>query len=148
VGVFQSVRERHRRSRHVQRNAPPAADRLAYARDRVASYGEMMAAQTEAARKAAAAMAGLTDPSVVRRAVTITGMRQIAMVNFDLLFEFELTVLPDDRPGYPAMTQQLVSQEEVRRLVPGRTVEATVDLSNSGSIWLDLGSLGSLGSLK
>ncbi len=145
MGVFQSVRERHRHSRHVKRNTPPAAaaaaDRLADARDRVAAYGELMAAQTEAARKAAAAMAGLTDPSVVRRTVTITGMRQIAMVNFDLLFEFELTVLPDGRPGYPATTQQLVSQEEVRRLGPGLTVEATVDLSNSASIWLDLGSL-------
>ena len=141
MGVFQSVRERQRQSRQVRRNSPPGADRLVYAGERIASYSELVAAQTEAARKAAAVMAGLADPSVVRRTVTITGMRQIAMVNFDLLFEFELTVLPDGRPGYPATTQQLVSQEDVRRLMPGLIVEATIDLSNSASIWLDLGRL-------
>jgi len=32
--------------------------------------------------------------------VTIVGLRQIAMVNFDLLMEFELTALPDGLPPY------------------------------------------------
>jgi hypothetical protein len=50
-------------------------------------------------------------------------------------------VLPDGLPPYPATTQQLVSQEDVRRLVPGLTLEARVDLGNSGAIWLDLGAL-------
>jgi hypothetical protein len=93
----------------------------------------------EAANRVAA---GVDDPSVVRGIVMITGMRQIAMINFDLLFEFELTVvLPDGMPAYPATTQQLVSQAHVRRLIPGLTLEATIDLSNSAAIWLDLGSL-------
>ncbi len=78
---------------------------------------------------------------VVRRTVTIAAMRQIAMINFELLFEFELTVLPDGMPPYPATTQQLVSQQDVRRLVPGVILEATVEASNPAAIQLDLGSL-------
>ena len=111
----------------------------ACAGERMATLNEMLAARTEAANRAAA---GRADGSVLRRTVMIAGMRQIAMVNFDLLFEFDLTVLPDGTPAYPATTQQLVGQREVRRLVPGLTLEATIDLANSAAIWLDLGSLG------
>jgi len=132
--VFQNVRELHR----IPRSSPPVADRRACATERMATLNEMLAAQTGAANRAAA---GLANGSVIRRTVMIAGMRQIAMVNFDLLFEFDLTVLPDGMPAYPATTQQLVGQQDVRRLVPGLTVEATIDLANSAAIWLDLGSL-------
>ncbi len=138
MGVFGSVRDRRRQARPTQRNSPAVGRRMDYARERIADLNQMMAAQTQAVNRAAA---GVDDPSVVRRIVTITGMRQIAMINFDLLFEFELTVLPDGLPAYPATTQQLVSQADVRRLIPGLTLEATIDLSNSAAIWLDLGSL-------
>ena len=134
MAVFENVRERHR----IPRSSPPVADRPAYATERMATLNEMLAARTEAANRAAA---GLANGWVLRRTVMITGMRQIAMVNFDLLFEFDLTVLPDGMPAYPATTQQLVGQQDVRRLVPGLTVEATIDLANSAAIWLDLGSL-------
>lgn len=135
MAVRQSVRKRHR----VQPSSPSVADRLACAGERMATLNEMLAARTEAANRAAG---GLADGSVLRRTVMIAGMRQIAMVNFDLLFEFDLTVLPDGTPAYPATTQQLVSQRGVRRLVPGLTLEATIDLANSAAVWLDLGSLG------
>ncbi len=72
--------------------------------------------------------------------VTITGMRQIGMMNFDLLVEFDLTVLPDGMPPYPATTQQRVSQTQVGRLQPGQTLQASVDPANPAAIWLDLGS--------
>jgi hypothetical protein len=90
-----------------------------------------MAAQTQAAN---AAMTG----SSVRRTVTINGMRQIGMVNFDLLVEFDLTVLPDAMPPYPATTQQRVSQMQIGQLRPGQTLQASVDPSNPAAIWLDL----------
>jgi hypothetical protein len=77
----------------------------------------------------------------VRRTVTITGMRQIGMVNFDLLVEFDLTVLPDDMPAYPATTQQTVSQMQIGQLRPGTTLAASVDAANPAAIWLDLTSL-------
>ncbi|HEV2375261.1 MAG TPA: hypothetical protein VGS19_24260 [Streptosporangiaceae bacterium] len=79
------------------------------------------------------------DAAGVRRTVTVTGMRQIGMVNFDLLVEFELTVLPDGMPPYPATTQQRVSQVQVNQLRPGLTLQASVDPSNPAAIWLDLG---------
>jgi hypothetical protein len=50
--------------------------------------------------------------------VTIVGLRPIVMVNFDLLMEFELTVLPDGMPPYPATTQQLVSPGQAGQLRP------------------------------
>jgi len=59
----------------------------------------MLSARTRAAYAAAAAYAGAGGPGV-RRTVTIVGLRQIAMVNFDLLMEFELTALPDGLPPY------------------------------------------------
>jgi len=134
MAVFQNVRELPR----IPRSSALVADRLAYTRERMATLNEMLGARTEAANRAAA---GLANGSLLRRTVMITGMRQIAMVNFDLLFEFDLTVLPDGMPAYPATTQQLVGQQDIRRLVPGLTLEATVDLANSAAIWLDLGSL-------
>jgi hypothetical protein len=134
MAVFQNVRELPR----IPRSSALVADRLAYTRERMATLNEMLGARTEAANRAAA---GLANGSLLRRTVMITGMRQIAMVNFDLLFEFDLTVLPEGMPAYPATTQQLVGQQDIRRLVPGLTLEATVDLANSAAIWLDLGSL-------
>ena len=142
MGVFKSVRDLHKQAKEIERNLPPVADRLASAQARMANFNQMMAAQTQAANAAVAAAAGLADGSAVHRTVTITGMRQIGMLNFDLLVEFDLTVLPDCMPPYPATTQQRVSQMEVGQLRPGLTLQASVDPSNPAAIWLDLASLG------
>ena len=140
MGVFKSMRDLQKQAKEIERNSPPVADRMAAAQARMASVNQMMAAQTQAANAAVAAAAGLADGSAVRRTVTITGMRQIGMVNFDLLVEFDLTVLPDDMPPYPATTQQRVSQMQAGRLQPGQTLQASVDPANPAAIWLDLGS--------
>jgi hypothetical protein len=68
-------------------------------------------------------------------------MRQIGMMNFDLLVEFDLAVLPDGLPPYPATTQQCVSQMQIGKLQPGLTLQASVDPSNPAAIWLDLESV-------
>jgi hypothetical protein len=68
-------------------------------------------------------------------------MRQIGMMNFDLLVEFDLTVLPDGLPPYPATTQQCVSQMQIGMLQPGLTLQASVDPANPAAIWLDLESV-------
>jgi hypothetical protein len=68
-------------------------------------------------------------------------MRQIGMMNFDLLVEFDLTVLQGGMPPYPATTQQRVSQMQAGRLRPGQTLQASVDPSNPAAIWLDLENL-------
>ena len=142
MGVFKSMRDLQKQAKEIERNSPPVADRLAAAQARMANMNQMLAAQTQAANAAVAAASGMADGSAVRRTVTITGMRQIGMVNFDLLVEFDLTVLADGMPPYPATTQQRVSQMQIGLLRPGQTLQAAVDPSNPAAIWLDLGSLG------
>jgi hypothetical protein len=138
MGVFKSMRDLQKQAKQIEATMPPVADRMAAAQARMAGLNQMMAAQTQAANAAAAAAAGTAGASAVRRTVTITGMRQIGMMNFDLLVEFDLTVLPDGLPPYPATTQQRVSQMQIGRLAPGLTLEASVDPANPAAIWLDL----------
>ena len=138
MGVFKSMRDLTQQAREIERSMPPAGDRMAAAPARMARANQMMAAQTQAANAAVAAVAGTAGASAVRRTVTITGMRQIGMLNFDLLVEFDLTVLPDGLPPYPATTQQCVSQMQIGKLRPGLTLQASVDPANPAAIWLDL----------
>jgi hypothetical protein len=140
MGVFKSMRDLQKQAKQIEATMPPVADRMAAAQARMANLNEMMAAQTQAANAAVAAVAG-TAGAAARRTVTITGMRQIGMMNFDLLVEFDLTVLPDGLPPYPATTQQRVSQMQIGRLAPGLTLEASVDPANPAAIWLDLESV-------
>src|SRR5215471_16177909 len=116
MGVFKSVRDLQKQAKEIERSMPPVADRMAAAQARMANLNQMLAAQTQAANAAAAVAAGVADGSAVRRTVTINGMRQIGMMNFDLLIEFDLTVLPDGLPPYPATTQQCVSQMQIGKL--------------------------------
>lgn len=108
--------------------------------ERLASLSEMLSAQTRAAYAAAAAYAGTSGPGRpgVHRTATIVGMRQIALVNFDLLMEFELTVRPDGMSPYPATAQQLISPRQARQLRPGLTLNAAADPSNPAAVWLQL----------
>lgn len=138
MGVFKSMRDLQKQAREIEASMPPVADRMAAAQARMASVNQMMAAQTQAANAAVAAAAGTAGAAATRRTVTITGMRQIGMMNFDLLVEFDLTVLPDGLPPYPATTQQRVSQMQIGKLQPGTTLQASVDPSNPAAIWLDL----------
>jgi len=140
MGVFKSMRDLQKQAKQIEATMPPVADRMAAAQARMAAANQMMAAQTQAANAAVAAAAG-TAGATARRTVTITGMRQIGMMNFDLLVEFDLTVLPDGLPPYPATTQQCVSQMQIGKLQPGLTLQALVDPSNPAAIWLDLESV-------
>jgi hypothetical protein len=153
MGVFKSMRDLQKQAKQIEATMPPVADRMAAAQARMAAANQMMAAQTQAASAAVAAAAGTAGPvgagaergggtsRAARRTVTITGMRQIGMMNFDLLVEFDLTVLPDGLPPYPATTQQCVSQMQIGKLQPGLTLQASVDPSNPAAIWLDLESV-------
>jgi len=137
VSVFKSMRDLQKQAKEIQRNSPPAGERMAAMQERLAGINQMMAAQTQAATMAARAAAG-DDPYAQRVPVMITGMRQIGTMNFDLIVEFELTVTPEGMPPYPATIEQMVSQFQVSQLAVGRTVTATIDPSNPAAIWLDL----------
>ena len=141
MGVFKSMRDLQKQAKQIEATMPPVADRMAAAQARMAAANQMMAAQTQAANAAVAAAAGTAGATAARRTVTITGMRQIGMMNFDLLVEFDLTVLPDGLPPYPATTQQCVSQMQIGKLQPGLTLQASVDPANPAAIWLDLESI-------
>jgi hypothetical protein len=119
MGVFKSMRDLQKQSREIERNSPRPGERMAAAQARMAGLNQMLSAQAQAADAAVSAAAGMADGSALRRSVTITGMRQIGMMNFDLLVEFDLTVLPDDRAPYAATTQQRVSQMQIGQLRPG-----------------------------
>ena len=144
----QSIRGMPKQAKEIERTMPPTAARMAAAQAlmaaaqaRMADLNQTMANQAQAANAAAPAEAGTAGPAAVRRTVAITGIRQIGMLNFDLLVEFDLAVLPYRLRPYPATTQQRVSQMQIGKLQPGLTLEAWVDPSNPAAVWLDLQSL-------
>ena len=138
MGMFKDMRNLQKQAKEIEKTMPTVADRMAAAQERMARANQMMAAQTQAANAAAAAAAGLADGTAAYRTVMISNMRQVGMINFDLLVEFELTVMADGMPPYPATTQQPVSQMQIGRLRPGMTLQGAVDPSNPTAVWLDL----------
>jgi len=141
MGFIKGMRDLQKQAKDLEASMPPVADRMAQAQQRMANMNQMLAAQTQAANMAAAAASGMADGSSVRRKVTINGMRQVGMINFDLLVQFDLTVFPDGMPPYPASTQQAVSQMQIGQLRQGTTLEAAVSRENPEMIWLDLTSI-------
>jgi hypothetical protein len=142
MGMFKNMRDLNKQAREIEATMPPVGDRMRNMQEKMANMNQMMAAQTQAANMAAAAAAGLADGSSVRRNVVITGMQQIGQVNFDLLIQFDLTVMPDGMPPYPATMSQTVSQMMIGRVQPGTKLQAAVDRSNPQSIWLDFNTIG------
>jgi hypothetical protein len=141
MGVFKNMRDLQKQAKEIEKTMPPVGERMAAAQERMARANQMMAAQTQAANAAAAVAAGLADGTAVRRNVMISNMRQVGMINFDLLIEFELTVMADGLPPYPATVQQPVSQMDIGRIRPGMTLQGAVDPSNPTAVWLDLKSI-------
>ncbi len=138
MGMFKDIRNLQKQARQLENSMPPVAERMAAAQERMATANQVMAAQTEAANAAAAAAAGLANGTAVRRTVMISNMRQVGLINFDPLVEFELTVMADGMPPYPATTQQPVSQMQIGRLQPGMMLQGAVDPTNPTAVWLDL----------
>jgi hypothetical protein len=140
--MFKNMRDLQKQAKDLERSMPPAGERMRLASERMANVSQLMAAQTQVAAAAASAAAGLGDGTSVRRTVMISGMRQIGLINFDLLVEFELTVMADGMPPYPATTQQTITQFQVGLLRPGMTLQGAVDPASPTSVWLDLSSIG------
>jgi len=117
MGMFKNLRDLQKQASEMERNRPPVGETMRLAQERLANANAMLAAQTQAANMAAATAAGLADGTSVRQTVMITNMQQVGQINFDLLIQFDLTVMP------------------VR-------LQAAVDQSNPESIWLDFMSIG------
>jgi hypothetical protein len=132
MGFFKSMRDLKQMSKEIERTAPPVGQRLAEAQTKMAGLSEMMAAQTQQANTAMAAAVSGVDMTA-----TITGMRQVGTVNFDLMMEFELTVIPSGLPPYPATVRQTISQMQMVQFRPGASVRVKVDPNNPSAVWLD-----------
>jgi hypothetical protein len=141
MGVFKSMRDLQKQTREMEKNMPSAGERMAQAQARMANLSNMLDAQTAAAQATANAANAMANGTGVRRTCTITGMRQVGMINFDLLVQFDLTVMSDDMPPYPASAQQAVSQMQIGQVRPGMSVDGTIDQSNPTAVFLDLTTL-------
>jgi predicted PP-loop superfamily ATPase len=132
MGFFKSMRELKQIGEEIEKTTPPVGQRLADAQARMAGVSQMMAAQTQQANSAATAAASGVDMTA-----TVTAVRQVGTVNFDLLMEFDLTVMPGGMPPYPATVSQTVSQMQLALVRPGASVHIKVDPNNPSAIWLD-----------
>jgi|SRR5215472_12046097 len=141
MGMFKNMRDLQKMGRDIEASMPPVGQRMADAQARMANASAFLNAQSEAASASAAAAAAAANGTGQRRSVTITGMRQVGQVNFDLLVQFELTILADGMPPIPGTAQQAVSQMQIGQIRPGMSAEGTVDPSNPTVVWLDLASI-------
>jgi hypothetical protein len=132
MGFFKSMRELKQISKEIEKTAPPVKQRFAEVQTKMANASQMMAAQTHAANAAMAAAASGVDMTA-----TITGMRQVGTVNFDLMMEFDLTVMPSGLPPYPATVRQTISQMQMVQVRTGASVHVKVDPNNPSAVWLD-----------
>jgi hypothetical protein len=141
MGMFKNMRDLNSMAKDIQRNSPPVGQRMADAQQRMANAQAMMQATTQSANMAANASAMLASGAAVHRDVTITGMRQVGMINFDPLVQFEVTVMAEGMPPYPATVQQSVSQMQIGQFSQGKSLQAIVETANPTNIWLDLTTL-------
>jgi hypothetical protein len=141
MGMFKNMRDLQKMGRDMEANMPPAGQRMADAQARMANAQQMMANQTAAASAAAAAAQGLADGTSIRCTAVINSMRQVGMINFDLMVQFDLTIMQDGLPPRPATTQQTVSQMQIGRIQAGMSADAAIAPSNPDAIWLDLSSV-------
>jgi hypothetical protein len=134
MGFFKNMHDLNKQAREIQKEMGPVGDRMAQAQERMAQAQQFMAAQTQAANIATTG---------VRVPVTITSSRQVGQMNFEPMMEFELTVMPDAGPPYPATARQTVSPALLASLQPGASLTGHADPSDPTTVWLDVLSLGS-----
>jgi hypothetical protein len=138
MGMFKNMRDLKNMGKEMEAQYGTPAERMANAQQRMANAQQMMANQTAAANAAASAAQGLIDGTAVKCTAIINSMQQVGMINFDLMVQFDLTIMQDGMPPRPATTQQTVSQMQIAQIRPGMSADAAMDPSNPAAIWLDL----------
>jgi hypothetical protein len=141
MGMFKNMRDLKNMGKEMEAQYGSPADRMANAQQRMANAQQMMANQTAAANAAASAAQGLADGTAVRCTAIINSMKQVGMINFDLMIQFDLTLMQDGLPPRPATTQQTVSQMQIGQVRAGMTADAAMVPTNPDAIWLDLTTL-------
>ncbi|HUD36548.1 MAG TPA: hypothetical protein VMR14_06610 [Streptosporangiaceae bacterium] len=138
MGMFKDMRNLQKMGNDMRANMPSPGEQMANAQQRMANAQQMMANQTAAATAAARLAQGLNDGTAIRCSAVVNSMQQVGMINFDLMIQFDLTLMQDGMPPRPATTQQTVSQMQIGQIRPGMTVDAAMDPSNPDAIWLNL----------
>ena len=133
MGFFKSMRDLHKEAIDIEKTMPPVKDRMAGATSRMAAATQSLATQTEAINQSFDAAS-----SGVEATATINGARTVGMVNFNPLMEFDLTVMREGMPPYPATARQVVPQMELAQLQSGTSVGVKVDPNDRAAIWLDM----------
>jgi hypothetical protein len=136
--MFKDMRNLQKMGNDMRANMPSPGEQMANAQQRMANAQQMMANQTAAATAAARLAQGLNDGTAIRCSAVVNSMQQVGMINFDLMIQFDLTLMQDGMPPRPATTQQTVSQMQIGQIRPGMTVDAAMDPSNPDAIWLNL----------
>ena len=136
MGFFNSLRDLHKQASELENTMPPPGQRARDATARMADLTQSMAKQTQAINQSLTA-----SGSGVQATAGIVSARTVGTVNFDPLIEFDLTVMRDGMPPYPATVQQAVSQMDVARLAAGTSVDVKVDPSDPSAVWIDPSSI-------
>jgi hypothetical protein len=136
--MFKDMRNLQKMGNEMRANMPSPAEQMANAQNRMANAQQMLANQTAAANAAVRLQQGLADGTAIRATAVINSMNQVGMINFDLLIQFDLTIMQDGMPPRPATTQQAVSQMQIGQIRPGMSVDAAMDPSNPEAIWLNV----------
>jgi hypothetical protein len=69
--------------------------------------------------------------------VTISDMRQVGIINFDPMMEFDVTVVADGQPAYAATFRQMINQMQLVQLRSGTSLPGRVSPDNPAAVWLD-----------
>jgi len=138
MGMFKDMRNLQKMGNDMRANMPSPGEQMANAQQRMANAQQMLANQTAAANAAVRLQQGLADATAIRCTAVINSMNQVGMINFDLLIQFDLTLMQDGLPPRPATVQQSVSQMQIGQIRPGMTVDAAMDASNPDAIRLNV----------
>jgi hypothetical protein len=137
MGFFKNMKALTDQAKEIERSQPPVKERMAAATDRMAAMTQVLAQSTAAANAAA----GGAAPDGFPVSATITGWQQRGAVGFDPLMQFEVTVMADGRPPYPATVTQPITQMQMVALRAGSTVPGRVNPSEPNGVWLDMSGL-------
>lgn len=69
--------------------------------------------------------------------MTITDMRQVGLINFAPMMEFDGTVMGGDRSPYPVTFRQMLTQMQLVALHSGATLPGRISPDNASAVWLD-----------
>jgi hypothetical protein len=132
MGFWKAERDLLKQAQEMQKSQPPMKERMANTQSRMQGALDAMAAQTEAAN-----MALTLGSTGLPASITVNSVQQTGTLNFDLMLQLDVMVMPDGQPPYPAKVPLTISQMQAAFVQPGKTFSGKVDPSNRATVWID-----------